>query len=152
MRRKKKPEDFVQKAELLDSKTSLDEFIQQHLSYPEQAKRNETEGTVSVSFSVNEEGLVSNARVVRGIGDGCDEEALRLVRLLRFKRYKNRKLRVQTNMKLGIRFAIKRSAVQQQLTYTYTPSTPQTKEVSTETPQKPDAQKPTTYGYSVKIG
>ncbi len=55
------------------------EFIYFNIKYPEAAQNNGVEGTVVLSFIVNKEGTVSNVTVVRSVGHGCDEEALRVV-------------------------------------------------------------------------
>jgi protein TonB len=54
-------------------------YISSNLRYPESARTNGIDGRVLVQFVVNEDGSVTDARVVRGIGGGCDEEALRMV-------------------------------------------------------------------------
>ena len=51
----------------------------QNLKYPAQAKDAGIEGTVYIQFVITETGDVINSRVVKGIGGGCDEEALRVV-------------------------------------------------------------------------
>ena len=58
---------------------ALKKFIADHIVYPEQAIQHKTEGRVHVSFIVNKNGSLSEATVVRGIGEGCDEEAIRVV-------------------------------------------------------------------------
>lgn len=58
--------------------------LQQKVNYPEMARRAGIEGRVTIQFIVNEQGRVENPRVVRGIGGGCDEEALRVVSQARF--------------------------------------------------------------------
>ena len=55
-------------------------FIQRNLRYPAQAQEDGTQGKVFVSFVVEKDGLVSNVTVVRGIGSGCDEEAVRVIK------------------------------------------------------------------------
>lgn len=59
--------------------------LQASIQYPEMARRAGIEGRVYVQFVVNEEGDVENPRVIRGIGGGCDEEALRVVREAKFE-------------------------------------------------------------------
>ncbi|MFI4963685.1 MAG: TonB family protein [Legionellales bacterium] len=54
-------------------------YLSKNLHYPELARSTGIEGRVAIEFVVNEDGSVSNAKVVRGIGGGCDEEALRIV-------------------------------------------------------------------------
>lgn len=58
--------------------------LQQDLKYPELAKRAGVEGRVIVEFVVTKEGTTRDARIVRGLGSGLDEEALRVVRTARF--------------------------------------------------------------------
>jgi len=54
-------------------------YIGSHIHYPESARENNIDGRVVVEFVVNEDGVVTNAKVVKGIGGGCDQEALRIV-------------------------------------------------------------------------
>lgn len=55
-------------------------FIIENINYPERAKESKIEGTVVLTFVVNKEGGIENVEVLRGIGGGCDEEAIRLVK------------------------------------------------------------------------
>jgi TonB family protein len=55
-------------------------YLSQNLSYPEKAKKEGIEGTVYVSFVVEVDGSIQGVELLRGIGGGCDEEALRVVR------------------------------------------------------------------------
>jgi protein TonB len=55
-------------------------FLAKNLKYPEQAMEEGIEGMVIVTFVVEKDGKISGARVLRGIGGGCSEEALRVVR------------------------------------------------------------------------
>lgn len=56
------------------------DFLAKNIRYPELAKENNIQGRVIVRFVVNETGEVSDASVVKGIGGGCDEEAIRVVK------------------------------------------------------------------------
>ncbi|GAA4387536.1 energy transducer TonB [Hymenobacter koreensis] len=60
-------------------------FIEQELKYPLMARRNRIQGTCIVSFTLNPDGSMSGVKLVKNIGGGCGEEALRVVRLLKFK-------------------------------------------------------------------
>lgn len=55
------------------------EFLGKNIVYPEEAKEKNIQGTVLVSFVVEKNGKITDAKVVRSIGGGCDEEALRVV-------------------------------------------------------------------------
>lgn len=54
-------------------------FIRDHLDFPQIAKENRISGQVIVQFVVSKEGDILNAKVVRSLGGGCDEEALRVI-------------------------------------------------------------------------
>lgn len=54
-------------------------YLAENIKYPEQAKNEKIQGRVFVTFIIEADGSVTNAKVLRGIGGGCDEEALRVV-------------------------------------------------------------------------
>ena len=55
-------------------------FLSKNIKYPEKAKKAGVQGRVFVSFVVEVDGSVSGVKLLRGIGSGCDEEAMRVVR------------------------------------------------------------------------
>jgi protein TonB len=55
------------------------QYLHRNLRYPPEARKKGTGGTVYLQFIVETDGSLSELHVVRGIGDGCDEEALRLL-------------------------------------------------------------------------
>jgi TonB family protein len=59
---------------------ALVEFMQGSIKYPQDAKDANLEGIVIVQFNVNEDGTLSDAEIARGLGKGCNEEALRVVK------------------------------------------------------------------------
>jgi len=59
---------------------ALMQYLGSNIKYPEQAKKESIHGRVFVNFIVEKDGKVSNVKLLRGIGGGCDEEALRVVR------------------------------------------------------------------------
>lgn len=64
----------------------LYQFIADNIKYPAEAKEEGIKGRVYVNFIVESDGSVSDIRVLRGIGGGCDEEAVRVVKSMpRFK-------------------------------------------------------------------
>ncbi len=54
-------------------------YVQKNLKYPEKARRMGIEGRVFVQFIVEKDGSLSNVSVLRGIGGGCNEEAIRVM-------------------------------------------------------------------------
>lgn len=55
-------------------------YLSENLRYPEDAQGKGIEGTVIVAFVVNTDGAVSDIDILRGIGGGCDEEVIRIVK------------------------------------------------------------------------
>jgi protein TonB len=58
----------------------LKEFLSSHLQYPQEALKGGIEGDVWVQFTVNLDGSISDVQLYKGLGHGCDEEAIRVVR------------------------------------------------------------------------
>ncbi len=58
---------------------ALMEFLRRNLRYPQTAVDAEIEGNVQVTFIVNAQGVIENIKLLRGIGGGCNEEAIRVV-------------------------------------------------------------------------
>jgi protein TonB len=67
------------------------EYVGNRLKYPAQARRMGIEGKVFVQFIVDKQGNITDVTVAKGIGAGCDEEAIRVLRGLdsNGKRYKD---------------------------------------------------------------
>ena len=59
---------------------ALMKYIDKNLVYPDAAKEGGISGTVYVSFVVETDGTIKNAQIPRGIGGGCDDVALELVK------------------------------------------------------------------------
>ncbi|MBK7440395.1 MAG: energy transducer TonB [Bacteroidetes bacterium] len=79
----KKIYDFLdQMPEFPGGFKALFDFMYANLQYPSEAIKKEIEGIVYVKFIVDEYGNISNPVVVRSIGGGCDEEAVRIINLM----------------------------------------------------------------------
>lgn len=61
-------------------------FIEKNINYPVLARRNRIQGTCIVSFTLNTDGTMTGVKLVKGVGGGLGEEALRVVRLLKFNK------------------------------------------------------------------
>ncbi len=57
-------------------------FLADNIQYPKEAKETGISGTVYVTFVIDTKGLLTDARIMRGIGGGCDEEVLRILALM----------------------------------------------------------------------
>jgi protein TonB len=59
---------------------ALQQYIKQNRVYPEVARKAGISGRVFVAFVVNTDGSIQNIELLKGLGMGCDEEAIRLVK------------------------------------------------------------------------
>ena len=66
--------------------TAMYDFIAKEMTYPAMARRNRIQGQCIISFQLNADGTMQDLRIVKQLGGGTGEEALRLVRLLTFKK------------------------------------------------------------------
>jgi TonB family protein len=65
-----------------EGRAALDKFLTDNTRYPEQAKKNNITGFVVVGFLVKADGTLTDFRILKSLGYGCDEEALRVARLM----------------------------------------------------------------------
>jgi protein TonB len=83
--------------------------VQSRIIYPEIALKAGIEGRVIVQFIIDKEGNVVNPVVIRGIGGGCDEEALRAVKTAKFRPGLQRGRPVQVRYTLPITFRFRQT-------------------------------------------
>ncbi|HNX44878.1 MAG TPA: TonB family protein [Bacteroidales bacterium] len=82
-------------------------FCSENLHYPPDAKKNNIQGTVFVNFIVERDGSISNVKVLRGIGGGCDEESIRLIKSMpRWIPGKQRGKPVRVRFNMPVRFTL----------------------------------------------
>jgi protein TonB len=87
--------------QFIGGQDSLLNFLKQNLQYPEEARKAQVVGKVELQFIVEKDGTVSNVEVVWALGKGCDEEALRVMKLMpKWKpgKQSGRAVRVKFNM------------------------------------------------------
>lgn len=84
------------------------EFIAQNTVYPQLARESGVTGIVHVYFVVGKDGRVGDVRVLRGIGGGCDEEAVRVVKSMpKWSPGKQRGKPVKVQYTIPIRFFLR---------------------------------------------
>jgi protein TonB len=71
--------DVSQMPEFPGGDEELLRYLAQNIHYPKRAVDGNTEGRVLLGFVVNKEGEIDDVKVIRSIGDGCDEEAVRVI-------------------------------------------------------------------------
>lgn len=120
--KKKKSPHFLEKPLYPGGAKALRAFISAHLQYPQDAMEQRIEGVVTVAYQVNDDGYVESPTIVKSLCPSCDEEALRLVRLLRYDKARNRGIRLKVNTKLNINFHLSPTQVRSTISYTLQPS------------------------------
>lgn len=82
-------------------------FLAENIHYPQMARESGIQGTVYVSFVVELDGGVSNIKILRGIGGGCDEETFRVVSLMKsWTPGKINNISVRTKMIMPVKFML----------------------------------------------
>lgn len=61
---------------------ALSQYVTDNMEYPELARELGTQGIVYTQFTIEKDGSVSNVKILRGIGTGCDEEVVRVMMLM----------------------------------------------------------------------
>lgn len=140
-----KKKNFIKLPTYPGGKKAFKEFVSQNLIYPEEALKNGIEGLIHAEFEVNNLGEVSDIRIKKGIGYGCDEETIRILSLMVYDPVRNHGIRIKSKMKARILFKLPvpsngNSANSVNINYTTT--------------RKKDKEKETnkSYSYTINIG
>lgn len=80
--------------------------IYKHINYPKRAIKAGVEGRVFLQFVVDENGDVQDPKVLRGIGTGCDKEAISALKKVKFKPGRHKGETVKVQFSLPITFKI----------------------------------------------
>lgn len=82
-------------------------FLTENIKYPQIARESSIQGTVYVTFVVEKGGNVTDVRVLRGIGGGCDEEAVRVIKAMpKWSPGKQRGKPVRVQFNMPIKFTL----------------------------------------------
>ena len=86
---------------------ALLEYVAKNIKYPQIARETGIQGRVFVGFVVEPDGSVSNVKILRGIGGGCDEEAMRVIKsLAKWKPGKQRGKAVRVSYQIPVVFKL----------------------------------------------
>lgn len=125
----------------------MDKFVRENMKYPIEAIEDKIEGDVLVEYRVGSHGKVLDAKVKKGIGYGCDKEALRLVKLLRFKAQTNKKVKVYHNLSITIHFKLPKQRKARPKAAPKKPNTTAKKKVVSRPKKSPGVK--TVYNYTL---
>jgi TonB family protein len=83
---KKKPEEILKLVEIMPAyeggEMEMYNWLGENVKYPKEAKENGTTGTVIVTFVVETDGSISNVKLLKDVGDGCGDEAIRVIKAM----------------------------------------------------------------------
>lgn len=119
MKKPAKDKDFIKQPWYEGGTQALRKFISDNLVYPSEAMAQRIEGIVFIKYDIDYQGNVNNAYVVSALGYGCDEEAIRLVKLLKFKVEKPRGVHVLFHRNIQIHFRLPKVKEQPPATFQY---------------------------------
>ena len=105
---KKAKKKFLKLPEYPGGREAFKKYIKSSLNYPAEAINMKIEGIVYLSAQVDDNWNVLDVEVDKGLGAGCDEEAVRLIKSVRFGGAKNRGFRIRSRKKFKIEFRLPR--------------------------------------------
>ncbi len=106
MQKETKEKDFVRRPSYPGGPKAMQEFLRQNLQYPAEALQHGIEGTVVVRYGIDHKGNVTHAKVLTSVGYGCDEEAIRLAKMLKFDVPPVKGLKVSFHNTLKVHFRL----------------------------------------------
>jgi protein TonB len=82
-------------------------FLRSNVKYPQMAREAGIQGTIYVGFIVEKDGEITQVKILRGIGGGCDEEAIRVTKMMpKWKPGKQRGKEVRVSYQMPIKFTL----------------------------------------------
>ena len=153
MYKEKKDKHFIKKPHYEGGVKAMKLFVKKNLQYPQAAFDEKVEGSVNLRYAINYKGVVTAVKVISGIGHGCDEEAVRIVKLFSFIIPKNKKIKVLFHKKISIHFRLPKQMPAVELPKTQVQySITKKDEKNKQTPEKQEKNKPSSgYSYTITI-
>ncbi|NMM49256.1 energy transducer TonB [Marinigracilibium pacificum] len=97
-----------EEASFVGGSEAFGKFLRKNLKYPKEAVKNKVKGKVYVSFIVEKDGALSDIKILKGLGHGCDQETLRVIKASpKWKPAANKGINVRQQMTIPILFSMK---------------------------------------------
>lgn len=147
MKKEKKSKNFIDKPLYDGGPKAMAKFIDSQLQYPKEAQEAGIKGTVVVRYTIDYQGKVIETKIISGIGHGCDEEAQRVIKLLKFNMGSYRNMKIQFHKTIKVHFRakkVKTKPAAKTVSYSYVAS-PKTKTTNQTSPKKSG------YSYTITI-
>jgi TonB family protein len=103
---KNRKKTFIQVPQIIGGNEAFKKYVEQNLVYPAEAREKRIEGTVQLIAEIDDNGKVAHVEILHGIGGGCNEEAIRLIRNVSFGAVKNKGIRLKTKKRFCIKFQL----------------------------------------------
>jgi TonB family protein len=97
---------FLKLPEYPGGKEAFKKYIRTNMIYPPEALEKKIEGIVQLVAEIDDNGNVLDVEIKKGLGAGCDEEAVRLIKNVVFGGVKNRGIRLRTRKIFKIEFKL----------------------------------------------
>ena len=132
MKKERRDKSFIHKPTYPGGKKAMELFIKDNLQYPKEAVKAKIEGSVQCRYRITHEGKVDDVKIISGLGNGCDEEAIRLIKLFRFELPqipRGLKAHFHKNIRINFKLPVQQIAKQpaQKSSYQYTLAPPKNK-------------------------
>ncbi len=158
MKKERKEESFIKQPYYKGGDAALKVFISKHVKYPEVSRQNSIEGDVYLKYDIDYKGNVIDTKIISGLDKACNEEASRVVKMLKFEVPKNpRKVKVTFHKNIRIHFHAIKVEIHESTPENESLPRPLAFQISynvvTTTPQKPKVpqKQSITYSYSIEV-
>jgi len=142
-----KKKNFLRIPTFPEGKDGYKRFIKENIVYPVQALSNKIEGSVYLVYTVNNLGEIVDVNITKGIGYGCDEEAIRVIRLMKYEPARNRGIKMKVEMKTRINFKLPENIIntnQSEIQLNYSATT-------SEKANSPEPKSQAVYNYTINL-
>jgi len=142
-----KKKNFLRIPTFPEGKDGYKRFIKENIVYPVQALSNRIEGSVYLVYTVNNLGEIVDVNITKGIGYGCDEEAIRVIRLMKYEPARNRGIKMKVEMKTRINFKLPENIIntnQSEIQLNYSATT-------SEKANSPELKSQAVYNYTINL-
>jgi len=141
MKKPKTEKHFISKPSYPGGPKALWAFIRKNLRYPKEALENNISGIVRLRYTINGQGKITGTQIMHSLGYGCDEEASRVISMLKYHVPKQRKLKVKFHKTINVKF---KPPVKKTLEVTFSKKKADSKE-------KPKEKKKSGYEYTITL-
>jgi protein TonB len=103
---KNRKKTFFRLPQIIGGKETFKKYVENNLVYPAEALEKQIEGIVHLNAEIDDNGKVIKIEILHGLDGGCNEEAIRLIKNIRFGAVKNNGIRLKTKRQFKIKFQI----------------------------------------------